>query len=91
MSLRRRLPLSNSSQLQLLYANLVFNGFIFGPTYEYTYNSQLGPAPKSGFYFDGLVDLAGNIVGIAESANYKNAPAQTILRQCYLCPVKEEI
>jgi outer membrane protein insertion porin family len=47
---------------------------IFGPTYEYTYNSQTGPSPKSGFYFDGLIDMSGNLVGLAQGANYATNP-----------------
>ena len=59
---------------RLLYGNLVFNGIILGPTYEYTYNSQTGPSPKSGFYFDGLIDLSGNVLGLAQKADYKTNP-----------------
>jgi outer membrane protein insertion porin family len=58
--------LNRSEQLHLLYSSLVFNGIIFGPTYEYTFNSQTGPSPKSGFYFDGLIDLSGDLVGLAQ-------------------------
>ena len=66
--------LSHSESTRLLYGNLVFNGIILGPTYEYTYNSQTGPSPKSGFYFDGLIDLSGNVLGLAQKADYKTNP-----------------
>ncbi len=66
--------LSRSDQLRLLYGNLVFNGIILGPTYEYTYNSQVGAAPKSGIYFDGLIDLSGNILGLVQGADYNKNP-----------------
>ncbi len=50
-------------------SNLIYNGIIFGPTYEYTYNSQLdGRNRKDNFYFSGLADLSGNLVGIAQRA-----------------------
>lgn len=53
--------------------NLIYNGIIFGPTYEYTYNSQLsGLNRKNNFYFSGLIDLSGNLVGIAQKASADN-------------------
>lgn len=49
------------------FSNLIYNGIIFGPTYEYTYNSQLdGVQRKNNFYFSGLLDLSGNLVGLAQ-------------------------
>lgn len=53
--------------------NLIYNGIIFGPTYEYTFNSQLsGLNKKNNFYFSGLIDLSGNLVGIAQKASADN-------------------
>ena len=66
----------------LLYSNLIFDGIIIGPTYEFTYNSQGGPQRKNSFYFDGLIDLSGNILGLAEKADYRTHP-QTLLGQRY--------
>lgn len=52
-------------------SNLIFNGIIFGPTYNYNYNSQLdGVKRKNSYFFDGLIDLSGNIIGLAQNANY---------------------
>lgn len=59
---------------QFLYNNLTFNGIIVGPTYEFTYNSQAGRQRKQSFYFDGLIDLSGNILGIVKKANYETNP-----------------
>ena len=66
--------LGTSDILNLLYANLIFDGIIIGPTYEFTYNSQNGPQHTHSFYFDGLVDLAGNVLGAAEHADYRTNP-----------------
>ena len=65
--------LGNADQLSLLYGNLIFNGIIEGSTYEFTYSSQAPGTPvrKNSFYFDGLIDLAGNILGLSENADYK--------------------
>jgi outer membrane protein insertion porin family len=55
--------------------NLIYNGIIFGPTYEYTYNSQLtGANRKNNYYFSGLIDLSGNLVGIAQNASITDNP-----------------
>ena len=70
--------LGKSGTLNLLYRNLVFNGIILGPTYEYTYNSQVGALTKSSYYFDGLVDLSGNILGLAQGADYQKSPKEIL-------------
>lgn len=54
---------------QFNFSNLIYNGIIFGPTYQYTFNSQLdGVRRRHNFYFEGLLDLSGNLVGIAQGA-----------------------
>lgn len=45
---------------------------ILGTTYSYTYNTLLGNTPTNGFYFNGMLDLSGNIAGLLTSANAKN-------------------
>ena len=54
------------------YGNLVYNGIIIGPTYEFTYNSQSGTANKHTIFFSGRIDLSGNILGLAQRADYDN-------------------
>jgi len=82
--------LGDASKLGLLYGNLIFNGIIIGPTYEFTYNSQVGPQKTSSFYFDALVDLSGNIIGLAEHANYKDHP-QTLFGSTYAQYLKYQL
>lgn len=45
--------------------------FILGSTYSYTYNNLLGSTPANGFYFNGVLDLSGNIAGLITGANVK--------------------
>jgi outer membrane protein insertion porin family len=45
--------------------------FILGSTYSFTYNSLLGNTPANGFYFNGVLDLSGNIAGLLTKANVK--------------------
>lgn len=54
------------------YGNLVYNGIIIGPTYEFTYNSQSGTSSKHTLFFSGRIDLSGNILGLAQKADYDN-------------------
>jgi outer membrane protein insertion porin family len=48
------------------FSNIIFNGLIIGPTYEYTFNSQgAGTTRKHNYYFHGLVDFSNNLLGLA--------------------------
>ena len=49
-------------------SNILFNGVIIGPTYQFTYNSSVAGRQDLNFFFDGLVDLSGNILGLAQGA-----------------------
>ncbi|MEN2400803.1 BamA/TamA family outer membrane protein [Flavobacterium sp. MC2016-06] len=44
---------------------------IFGPTYNYTYTNTMQKRKKNTFYFNGEIDLAGNITGLVTGANIK--------------------
>lgn len=44
---------------------------IFGPTYSYTYTNTMRKRKKNTFYFNGELDLAGNITGLVTGANIK--------------------
>nr|WP_315222370.1 BamA/TamA family outer membrane protein [uncultured Flavobacterium sp.] len=44
---------------------------IFGPTYSYTYTNTMQKRRKNTFYFNGELDLAGNITGLVTGANIK--------------------
>ncbi|KIC03111.1 surface antigen (D15) [Flavobacterium sp. JRM] len=44
---------------------------IFGPTYSYTYTNTMRKRKKNTFYFNGEIDLAGNITGLVTGANVK--------------------
>lgn len=44
---------------------------IFGPTYSYTYTNTMQKRRKHSIYFNGELDLAGNITGLVTGANIK--------------------
>ncbi len=79
--------LGNAGRLNELYGNLIFNGLIIGPTYEFTYSTQGGIPKTNSFYFDGLIDLAGNTLGLAENASYEHNP-KTLLGSTYAQYIK---
>lgn len=53
------------------YAKAVEKQFILGTTYNFNYNGIVEPF-ATGFYFNGLVDLSGNVAGLVSGADVKN-------------------
>ncbi|HUH33741.1 MAG TPA: BamA/TamA family outer membrane protein [Daejeonella sp.] len=45
--------------------------FIIGSTYSFTYSNQAQVTRQNNIYFNGILDLGGNIWGLASGANYK--------------------
>jgi outer membrane translocation and assembly module TamA len=45
---------------------------IFGPTYNYTYTNTMQKRRKNTIYFNGELDLAGNLTGLLTRADYPN-------------------
>lgn len=52
---------------------------IFGPTYTYTYTNTMETAKKHTIYFKAGMDLAGNLTGLAMSANIKKGDTIKVL------------
>ncbi len=69
----------------------VENQFILGTNYNYTYNSLVGkPVMSSGFYFNGNLDLSGNIAGLISGADAKSNNQKYILNTPFSQYVKLE-
>lgn len=66
-------------QLNPILSKTIERQFIIGPTYSFTYTDQLEEARKNTVYFNGNIDLAGNILGLIQGANYKTGDTATIL------------
>lgn len=65
-------PLYDSSMAKdINLQKAVEKQFILGSNYNYNYNG-LTETFKSGFYFNGLVDLSGNIAGLLSGASQDN-------------------
>jgi outer membrane protein assembly factor BamA len=56
-----------------LLARAVQRQFILGSTYQYNFNQLAnGLTPDHSFYFNGLLDLSGNLAGLFTGANVKD-------------------
>jgi outer membrane protein assembly factor BamA len=62
--------------LNLYYGNLIFNGLIFGPTYQFNYSTQVGPPNLNDVYFSSLIDFSGNLLGLIQKADYETNPKE---------------
>jgi outer membrane protein insertion porin family len=84
-------------QLQLdtniVLARSIEKTFIFGPTYNFNFNSQLRPNHnKNNFYFNGNIDVSANVIGIVEGANVNKTGIQkTIFNVPYSQYLRGEI
>jgi outer membrane protein assembly factor BamA len=74
---------------KLLQGNLFLqqsfaNQFIMGGIYNFTYNTQADPKQRTHFFFNGNLDVSGNVLNMFQSQvlRSKNDP-QTIARQNY--------
>lgn len=62
-----------------LLARAVQKQFILGSTYQYNYNElATGLQPRKAYYFNGLIDLSGNIAGLFSGADVKGGKEVTI-------------
>ena len=62
-----------------LLARAIQRQFILGSTYQYNYNQlATGNQPNTAYYFNGLIDLSGNIAGLFSGADVKNGKEVTI-------------
>jgi outer membrane protein assembly factor BamA len=72
----------NYDSLERIYPGLdraIAPQFILGSTYQYNYNQLAnGIVPNTAYYFNGLIDLSGNIAGAITGANVKNGDTAKI-------------
>ena len=62
-----------------LLARAVQKQFILGATYQFNYNGLAAAIQKTNsYYFNGLIDLSGNIAGLFSGADVKNGKVVTI-------------
>ncbi len=75
-----------------LLARAVQRQFILGSTYQYNFNQLAnGLLPTNAYYFNGLIDLSGNIAGLFSGANVKAGKEVTIRNVPFSQYVKVEL
>ncbi|MBX3255848.1 MAG: BamA/TamA family outer membrane protein [Chitinophagaceae bacterium] len=60
-------------------AKAIEKQFIIGSNYNYNYNELSSGSALSGLYFNGNLDLSGNIAGLVTGANKRQSDRKTIL------------
>ncbi|MCJ7757818.1 MAG: BamA/TamA family outer membrane protein, partial [Gillisia sp.] len=59
-------------------AKVIEEQLIFGPTYTFTFTNTMETEKTSTFYYQGGIDLAGNIAGLLTGANIDSGTPETI-------------
>lgn len=72
-------------------ARITDRQFIIGSTYNYNYNQLLGNTNQTGLYFNGLIDIAGNILGLATGADWRTNDTISFLGSPFSQYVKAEM
>ncbi|MBK6622410.1 MAG: BamA/TamA family outer membrane protein [Saprospirales bacterium] len=72
-------------------AKVIEQQFIFGTNYNFNYNQLAGSPRRTGIYFNGLVDLAGNIAGLVSGANWKTDDTVSLFGSRFSQYIKTEI
>ncbi len=72
-------------------ARITDRQFIVGSTYNYNYNQLIGKNVQTGLYFNGLLDIAGNVLGLVTGANWKTNDTISILGSPFSQFVKTEV
>ncbi|HMC84510.1 MAG TPA: BamA/TamA family outer membrane protein, partial [Chitinophagaceae bacterium] len=71
--------------------NTINKEFILGSTYSFIYNPQNGSALPKGIYFNGNLDLSGNIAGLITGADIKNGKTVSIFNANFSQYVRADI
>ena len=75
-----------------LLARAIEKQLILGSTYQFNYNELATDVqPRNAWYFNGLLDLSGNIAGLASGANVKSGKEVTIQNVPFSQYIKMEL
>jgi outer membrane protein assembly factor BamA len=65
--------------LNLSLKNVIVSQLIFGPTYTYTYDTEMDLKRENNFYYRGGIDLSGNLYGLITSADINKGDTIKVL------------
>jgi len=72
--------------------NVIDTQFILGSNYSYLFNELIGDDPyKSGIYFNGMLDLSGNIAGLFNKGNTLQGKPSRIAGAIFSQYIKSEV
>lgn len=77
-------------RLDSTLARVIEKQLIIGPTYSFTYTNTARQSRKDGIFYNGRLDLSGNLIGLAQGANAKDGNYKSILNVRYSQYVKTE-
>lgn len=72
-------------------ARVIERQLIFGPTYSYTYTNTMRKRRKNTFYFQGKLDMAGNLAGLVTGADVRDGNEKSFLGVPFSQYVKTEL
>ncbi|MBK9734483.1 MAG: BamA/TamA family outer membrane protein [Saprospiraceae bacterium] len=72
-------------------ARITEQQFILGSTYNYNYNQLSNSTRQTGLYFNGLIDIAGNIYGTLNGANWKTNDTKSLFGVRFAQFIKTEL
>ena len=82
---------SDSVANNITLAKTIEKQFIIGSTYSFTYTDQLEAARRNNIYFKGNIDIAGNIPGLIQGANYKTGDTAILFGAKYSQYIKADV
>ncbi len=82
---------ANRMQQNPTLARIVEQQFILGSTYNYNYNQLANSTNRTGIFFNGLLDVAGNVMGLATGANWKTNDTATLFGTRFSQYLKTEL
>ncbi len=82
----------DSLKNNIALARSIEKQFIIGSNYNYNFNTYLKPNhKKNNYYFNGNLDLSGNIMGLVSGANVRNGNPKYIFGQPFSQYVRAEL
>jgi outer membrane protein assembly factor BamA len=72
-------------------AKIIEQQFIVGATYNFNYNQLAGSPLRTGIYFNGLLDISGNVSGLIGGANWRTGDTVTLFGARFSQYIKTEV
>ncbi len=81
---------ADSAKNNAILQKAIEKQFILGSNYSFTFNPLTGVGPQTGLYFNGNIDLSGNIAGLMTKPNVKVGDTAKIFHAAFAQYIKAE-